>query len=168
MATGRFLQSKINWSDFSKRVPHEENTNFQSLKSKWDNYQRKMNNYPKEAPKIDWAKYSSRAQNKAALFKMFQERYEGLKVPYPANKVEPQLTAIEEEAKKMIADFKQESNQRISLYQKEIDRLSKMRPVSQMGLEEFADNFPELIEEHLRTFEREAEEEKNQPQSSEH
>ena len=65
---------------------------------------------PEKPPQIDWAYY----QQKVAvpgLVDSFKKQYESLKVPYPEDKVSPQVDAQEKEGVRKFFNFNQMINE---------------------------------------------------------
>lgn len=142
MAARRITQSSINWAALAERVPPAQKPNFAAFKSKSDVYMRSVLANPENPPKIDWAYYKKLIPTPGLVDK-FQQQYESLKIPYPADNVTPQIDAQTQETKSEIAKFVQSSNERIAKYEKEIDHLKSLLPYDQMTMEDYRDAFPE-------------------------
>lgn len=98
---------------------------------------------PETPPKIDWATYK-KSIPVAGLVDKFQQQYEGLKVPYPADNVTPQIQAQEKEARAEVDNYIKASKEKIAGYEKEIAHLKSLLPYDQMTMEDFRDAFPDV------------------------
>jgi len=142
MAAKRIAAPAINWAKIAERVPEAQMPKFLAFRSKSDSYLRRMMASPENPPKIDWAYYKNNVPI-AGMVDNFQKQYEAFKVPFPADNVTSLVEAQEQEVKKEVAAFKQESSQRIDGYKKEIDHLRSLLPYEQMTMEDYHDAHPE-------------------------
>uniref|UniRef100_A0A6B2E5X2 ATP synthase subunit d, mitochondrial n=1 Tax=Phlebotomus kandelakii TaxID=1109342 RepID=A0A6B2E5X2_9DIPT len=143
MAARRVTQSSVNWASLAERVPAAQRPNFIVFKSKSDKYLRSVQANPETPPTIDWTRYKQ-AIPVAGLVDNFQKQYEALKVPYPEDTFSTEVDKQEQEVKREIAAFKQQSEERIAEYQKEIAHLKSLLPFDQMTMEDFKDAYPDL------------------------
>ncbi|ODN01728.1 ATP synthase subunit d, mitochondrial [Orchesella cincta] len=98
MAARRIAQSAINWTALAERVPESQRPFFIALKAKSDNY---LSEYwqIQKPPKIDFAAYKSKIAI-PGLVESFQKQYDAVKVPYPADKLTPEVNAQEKKLNK--------------------------------------------------------------------
>ncbi|XP_076331926.1 ATP synthase subunit d, mitochondrial-like [Tachypleus tridentatus] len=143
MAARRISKSAIDWVAFSERVPETQRTMYQAFKSKSDGYVRKVWSYPENPPAIDFSFYRARVAMPAIVGE-FEKAYKALKVPYPSEKVTPQIDAQEKEAQKEAEVFKKESSNRIEEYNNQLAWFKKLIPFDQMTMEDFRDYFPDI------------------------
>ena len=141
MAARRITQSSINWSGLAERVPTNQKGSFANFKSKSDSYLRAVLANPETPPKIDWAHYKKLVP--AAMVDNFQQKYEALKVPYPADNVSSQIDSQAKDTKSEIDKFVKDSKDRICKYEAEISHINGLLPYEQMTLEDYRDAFPE-------------------------
>lgn len=141
MAARRITASSINWSSLAERVPANQKASFLNFKSRSDAYLRAVLANPENAPKIDWASYKKVVP--AALVDSFQQKYDALKVPYPADNVSASIDAQAKETKADVDTFVKASKERISGYESEISHIKGLLPYEQMTLEDYRDAFPE-------------------------
>ncbi|XP_066991399.1 ATP synthase subunit d, mitochondrial [Anabrus simplex] len=142
MAAKRITQVTIDWAALAERVPPSQKAMFVAFKTKSDLYLRRMMANPEVPPKIDWEYYKSRIAVKG-MVEDFQKQYDALKIPYPADKVTPEIEAQEKQTAKEIADFIKESNLRIANFEAEVKKLRSLIPFEQMTMEDFRDAFPD-------------------------
>ncbi|KAF5280585.1 hypothetical protein FQR65_LT00338 [Abscondita terminalis] len=142
MAAKRITQSAINWTALAERVPENQRPIYFAFKSKSDGYLRRVLSQPETPPQIDWSYYESVVPVKG-MVENFRKSYEALKIPYPPDTVSGQLDALEKEIKGDIEKFKNESNQRIDEYKKQLAYLASLIPFDQMTMEDYKDAFPE-------------------------
>ncbi|CAL8092664.1 unnamed protein product [Orchesella dallaii] len=142
MAARRIASSAINWTALAERVPEGQKPFFLALKAKSDNYLRRVMANPEVAPKLDFAAYKAKIAV-PGLVDSFQKQYEAIKVPYPADKLTPDVNAQEKQAEQDIKAFIAESQTRIQKYQAEIAKWDDILPFEDMTLEDLKDMFPE-------------------------
>ncbi|XP_077979886.1 ATP synthase peripheral stalk subunit d, mitochondrial-like [Glandiceps talaboti] len=146
MAGRRVGQKAVDWALFAERVPPNQRSQFIALKGKSDAIKARFTTIPEKPTAIDWNFYKQRVPI-AGLVDQFEKAYGNVKVPYPQDTVS---ASVEEQRKQMdqvAADFKKESDGRIAGYQKHLDRLVNMIPFEDMTKEEFAEAYPETLEE---------------------
>ncbi|EZA62477.1 hypothetical protein DMN91_003924 [Ooceraea biroi] len=133
----------INWSALAERVPETERAAFVAFKAKSDEHLRRMSANPETVPKLDWAYYQKNIPL-AGLVDKFQKEYESLKVPYPPDNYTSEVDALEKRVMAELEKFAQESNERIAKSTKEVERIKKMLPFSEMTMEDFRDLYPHI------------------------
>ncbi|XP_013792035.1 ATP synthase subunit d, mitochondrial-like [Limulus polyphemus] len=143
MAARRISKSAIDWMAFSERIPEAQRTIYQAFKSKSDGYVRKVWSYPENPPAIDFSFYRARVAT-PAIVDEFEKTYKALKVPYPSEKVTPQIDVQEKEAQKEAQEFVKESNNRIEEYNKQLAWFKNLIQFDHMTMEDFRDSFPEI------------------------
>ncbi|KAL5285056.1 ATP5H family protein [Megaselia abdita] len=141
MAARRITASTVNWASLAERVPANQKASFANFKSKSDSYLRAVMANPENPPKIDWAFYKKLVT--PAMVDTFQQKYEALKVPYPADNVSASIDAQAKETKSEVDSFVKSSKDRISGYESEISHIKGLLPYEQMTLEDYRDAFPE-------------------------
>ncbi|XP_070580789.1 ATP synthase subunit d, mitochondrial-like [Ptychodera flava] len=146
MAGRRVGQKAIDWALFAERVPPNQRAQFLALKSKSDAIKAKYTATPEKPQQIDWAFYRARVPI-AGLVDQFEKAYNNVKVPVPQDTASAKIEDQVKQMDKIAADFKKESDGRIARFQKEVDRLNSMIPFEDMTKEEFAEAFPESVEQ---------------------
>ena len=143
MAAKRVATSSVNWSALAERVPPSQKTNFLAFKTKSDKYLRSVQANPEVAPKIDWSFYKSKVAL-PGLVDSFQKSYESLNIPYPKDNLSASVEDQRKEITNDIAQFKNQSNERIQNHIKELEKIKSLLPYSEMTMEDFADAHPDL------------------------
>ncbi|XP_037093843.1 ATP synthase subunit d, mitochondrial-like [Pollicipes pollicipes] len=143
MATKRIAKSSIDWAAFAKRVPEGQKSMYLQFKAKSDGYLRRVLAQPENMPALDWAQYSSRLGT-AGMVDQFKKQMEGLKIPYPEDKVSPQIDSQAKEAEQQVRKFTTDSNARIDGYKAELAKWDTVPAFDQMTMEEFREHFPDL------------------------
>jgi len=141
MATKRFTKSAIDWAKIAERVPDTQKTQFIALKTRSDNYLRRVYSNPETAPKIDFAFYKSKIPL-AGLVDSFQKQYEAIKVPYPSENITPKIAEQEQLGNKEVQEYITASNKRIVEYQAAIAKWDKVLPFEDMTMEDYYYAFP--------------------------
>lgn len=141
MAARRVTASSINWASLAERVPANQKVSFNNFKAKSDSYLRAVLANPENPPKIDWASYKKLVS--ASLVDTFQQKYDALKVPYPADNVSASIDAQAKETKTEVDNFVKASKARISEHQSAISHIQGLLPYEQMTLEDYRDAFPD-------------------------
>ncbi|XP_076437294.1 ATP synthase subunit d, mitochondrial-like [Babylonia areolata] len=145
MAARRIARSAVDWAAFKERVPPKQQEFYRAFKAKNDTFVNKVHQYPENLPKIDFAFYKARLPN-PALADQFQTAYEGISVPYPADKsnmlndIKADQKAAGDLSKAYIAERQEEINDANLLLSK-IDKLPKP---NEMTMEMYAYYFPNL------------------------
>jgi len=142
MATKRFTKSAVDWAKMAERVPENQKAQFIALKTRSDNYLRRVYANPEVAPKLDFAAYKSKV-GVTGLVDNFQKQYEALKVPYPSENLTPKIAEQQKLAAQQVQEFIVESNKRIAGHQAAIAKWDKILPFEEMTMEDFAEAFPE-------------------------
>uniref|UniRef100_A0A1W7RAX3 ATP synthase subunit d, mitochondrial n=1 Tax=Hadrurus spadix TaxID=141984 RepID=A0A1W7RAX3_9SCOR len=142
MAMKRIGTTLVDWHAFAERVPPNQWAMFQAFKARSDGYLRRVLAYPEEPPKINWAYYRSHVAQ-PGLVDDFEKSYNALKVPYPSEKVTPEIDSQQKEAEKQAMKYINQSKETIAKYQKELDALNAVLPFDQMTMEDFKDAFPQ-------------------------
>ncbi|XP_015595318.1 ATP synthase subunit d, mitochondrial [Cephus cinctus] len=132
----------INWAALAERVPEAEKPALAAFRAKSDQYLRRVQENPPEAPKIDWSFYQKNIPI-AGMVEKFRKEYESLSIPYPADNYTKLVDAEAVEVEGNIKQFVQESNQRIEEYNTQISHLKSLIPFGQMTMEDFKDAYPE-------------------------
>ncbi|KAH0947456.1 hypothetical protein HN011_006433 [Eciton burchellii] len=134
----------INWTALVERIPETERTAYAAFKAKSDEYLRRMNAHPESPPKIDWAYYKKNI-SVSGLVDKFQKEYESFKVPYPVDNYTSQIETQEKEMLVQIEQFIKDSNERIANITKEIEKMKAMLPFSEMTIEDFQKEYPDVF-----------------------
>jgi len=146
MAARRVGQRAIDWAAFAERVPPNQKSQFNSLKSKADALKSRLVSIPEKPAAIDWAHYKKTVPV-AGLVDKFQKQFDGLNVPYPKDSATAKIEKQAKEMDTMAADFKKGSDQRIAQYEKEVHKFSNMIPFEEMTVEEQEELFPQEAEQ---------------------
>jgi len=142
MATKRFSKSVVDWAKIAERVPDNQKTQFIALKTRSDNYMRRVFANPETPPKLDFTAYKSRV-GIAGLVDNFQKQYEAVKVPYPSENLTAKIAEQEKMGLQQVQQFMGESNKRIAGYQAAIAHWDNVLPFEEMTMEDFAEAFPD-------------------------
>ncbi|XP_038063868.1 ATP synthase subunit d, mitochondrial-like [Patiria miniata] len=145
MAARRVGQKAIDWAAFAERVPPNQKSQFNALKSKADALTSRLMSMPEQPKAIDWAHYK-KAVPVAGLVDKFQKQFDEVKVPYPLDTASAKIEQQSKEMDTMSADFKKGSEQRIGQYEKEILKFKTMIPFEEMTVEEQEEYFPQMEE----------------------
>lgn len=141
MAARRITASSINWSSLAERVPANQKASFANFKSKSDAYLRAVLANPETPPKIDWASYKKLVP--AAMVDSFQQKYDAVKVPYPADNFSASIDTQAQQTKTEVDNYVKASKDRICGYEKEISHIQGLLPYEQMTMEDYRDAFPD-------------------------
>jgi len=142
MAARRIASSAVNWTALAERVPDNQRQFFIALKAKSDSYLRRVLANPEAPPKIDFSAYKAKIAL-PGLVESFQKQYDAIKVPYPADKLTPEVDTQEKQAEQEIKAFIAQSQTRIQQHQAEIAKWDDVLPFEEMTLEDLKDMFPE-------------------------
>ncbi|XP_035511599.1 ATP synthase subunit d, mitochondrial [Morone saxatilis] len=142
MAGKRAALKSIDWLAFAERVPPNQRTMFNSLKTRSDAISAKLASLPEKPPAIDWSYYRS-AVAKAGMVDEFEKKFNTLTVPEPVDTQTALINAQEAEANKSAAAYIEASKACVAKYQKELDKFKNMIPFDQMTIEDLNDTFPE-------------------------
>ncbi|XP_071442385.1 ATP synthase subunit d, mitochondrial-like [Hetaerina americana] len=143
MAGRRVTKSAVNWAAMLERVHPKQQGNFIAFKAKSDVYLRRVLANPESLPKIDWAFYKKTVPV-AGMADAFQKQYESMKIPYPPDTATALVEAQEKQVMEEVKKFVQDSNARITDFQKELDHINSLLPIDQMTMEDYKDSYPEL------------------------
>ncbi|KAK7112680.1 ATP synthase subunit d, mitochondrial-like [Littorina saxatilis] len=145
MAARRIAKSAVDWVAFKERVPARQQEFYRAFKHRNDLFVNKVHQYPAELPKIDFAVYKARLPN-PALADEFQKAYEGLNIPYPADKSSA-VKQIEDEEKSAGALSKAyiaERQAEISDAKLLLSKIDSLPKPEEMTMEMYAYYFPDL------------------------
>ncbi len=145
MAARRAGQKAIDWAAFIERVPANQKSQFNILKSKADNLKSRLSVTPEQPAAVDWAHYKKTVPV-AGLVDKFQKQFEALKVPFPEDTASAKIEMQSKEMDVMAAEFKKGSDKRIAEFQKEMEKYQNMIPFEDLTVEEYEELFPELEE----------------------
>ncbi|XP_062976331.1 ATP synthase subunit d, mitochondrial [Elgaria multicarinata webbii] len=142
MAGRRAALKAIDWMAFAERVPPNQKTMFNALKTRSDVLSSKLASLPETPPAIDWAFYKT-AVAKVGMVDEFEKKFKALKIAEPVDTQSAKINVQEQEADKSAAAFIQASKARIVEHEKELQKLRNMIPFEQMTLEDYHEAFPE-------------------------
>ncbi|XP_039757915.1 ATP synthase subunit d, mitochondrial-like [Pararge aegeria] len=138
----RFTKSAINWAEFQKRVPPEEQGKFLAFKAKADLYLRRVQANPPEPPKINWEEYA-KIVPVTGLVEKFKSEYAGVKIPYPEDKlsckIDEQWKSLEPQIKSFCAEIQKD----IDAAQKDIDKINALPKFDDITMEMLYDMSPQ-------------------------
>uniref|UniRef100_I3KH79 ATP synthase subunit d, mitochondrial n=1 Tax=Oreochromis niloticus TaxID=8128 RepID=I3KH79_ORENI len=129
MAGRRAALKAIDWAAFAERVPPNQRTMFNNLKTRSDAIAAKLTSLPEKPPAIDWSYYRS-VVAKAGMVDEFEK------------KVSLHLCLLVFQNKTASA-YVEASKARIAQYEKELEKFKNMIPFDQMTIEDLNDTFPE-------------------------
>ncbi|XP_018560155.1 ATP synthase subunit d, mitochondrial [Lates calcarifer] len=142
MAGRRAALKAIDWVAFAERVPPNQRTMFNNLKTRSDAISAKLASLSEKPPAIDWNYYKS-AVAKAGMVDEFEQKFSALKVPEPIDTQTALINTQEAEASKTAAAYIEASKARIAQYEKVLDKFKNMIPFDQMTIEDLNETFPE-------------------------
>ncbi|XP_041813404.1 ATP synthase subunit d, mitochondrial [Chelmon rostratus] len=142
MAGRRAALKVVDWLAFAERVPPNQRTMFNNLKTRSDAISAKLRSLPETPAAIDWSYYMS-AVAKAGMVDEFEKKFSALKVPEPVDTQTALINAQEAEANKAAAAYIEESKARVVEFEKELDKFRNMIPFEQMTIEDLNEAFPE-------------------------
>ncbi|XP_017281084.1 ATP synthase subunit d, mitochondrial [Kryptolebias marmoratus] len=142
MAARRVALKAIDWVAFAERVPPNQRSNFNALKTRSDAISAKLTSLPETPAPIDWSYYRT-AVAKPGMVDEFEKKFKGLKIPEPIDTQTSVINAQEAEATKSAMAYIEESKVRIAEYEKELLKFKNMVPFDQMTLEDYYEAFPE-------------------------
>ncbi|XP_033630578.1 ATP synthase subunit d, mitochondrial-like [Asterias rubens] len=145
MAARRAGQKAIDWAAFIERVPANQKSQFNVLKSKAETLKTRLSMTPEQPAAVDWANYKKTVPV-AGLVDKFQKQFESLKVPLPEDTASAKIASQAKEMDVMAAEFKIGSDKRIAEFQSEVEKYKSMVPYEDMTVEEYEELFPELEE----------------------
>ncbi|XP_072028170.1 ATP synthase subunit d, mitochondrial-like [Amphiura filiformis] len=143
MASRRVGQKVIDWAAFAERVPPNQKSQFNALKSHADALKARYNATPEVAPALDWAMYKKTVPIPGLVDK-FEKQYKETKVPFPSDPVTTTIDTEEKEFNSNLKNLKAEAQKRIAEYEEQAKKFTGMVPFEEMTIEEFDEYFPEL------------------------
>ncbi|XP_023649976.1 ATP synthase subunit d, mitochondrial [Paramormyrops kingsleyae] len=142
MSGRRAALKAIDWVSFAERVPPNQKSLFNALKTRSDGLAARLASLPEKPATIDWS-YYRRAVAKSGLVDEFEKKFAALKVPEPVDTQTSKIGTQEQEASKSAVAYIQESKARIDVYEKELEKFKNMIPYDQMTIEDLNSVFPE-------------------------
>ncbi|XP_063315106.1 ATP synthase subunit d, mitochondrial [Pelobates fuscus] len=142
MAGRRFAVKAVDWMAFAERVPPNQKAMFNALKTRSDTIAAKLTSLPEKPPTIDWAHYRA-AIAKAGMVDEFEKKFGAISIPEPKDTQTAKINAQEQDSAKSAAIYIQESQARVSQYEKELEKFRNMIPFDQMTIEDVNEAFPE-------------------------
>uniref|UniRef100_A0A1A8R0G5 ATP synthase subunit d, mitochondrial n=2 Tax=Nothobranchius TaxID=28779 RepID=A0A1A8R0G5_9TELE len=142
MAGRRAALKAIDWVAFAERVPPNQRSMFNALKTRTDAISAKLASLPESPAAIDWSYYRS-AVAKPGMVDEFEKKFSALKVPEPVDTQTANINAQETEANKTALAYIEGSKARITKYAEELDKFKNMIPFDQMTIEDLNEIFPE-------------------------
>ncbi|KAF3700095.1 ATP synthase subunit d, mitochondrial [Channa argus] len=142
MAGRRTALKAIDWLTFAERVPPNQRTMFNNLKTRSDAIAAKLTSLSEKPAAIEWSYYRS-VVAKAGMVDEFEKKFNALKVPEPVDTQTALIDAQEAEAHKTAVAYIEASKARIAQYEKELDKFGNMIPFDQMTIEDLNEAFPE-------------------------
>ncbi|KAF7698077.1 ATP synthase subunit d, mitochondrial [Silurus meridionalis] len=142
MTARRAAVKAIDWLAFAERVPPNQRTMFNNLKTRSDAIAAKLASLPEKPVSIDWNHYR-KVVAKPGMVDDFEKKFAALVVPEPVDTQTAKINTQEQEANKSAAAYIEASKTRISQYEKELDKFKNMIPFDQMTIEDLNEAFPE-------------------------
>ncbi|XP_071385893.1 ATP synthase subunit d, mitochondrial [Centroberyx affinis] len=142
MAGRRAALKAIDWVAFAERVPPNQRTMFNNLKTRSDAIAAKLASLPEKPVAIDWSYYRS-VVAKAGMVDEFEKKFSALSIPEPADTQTSLINAQEAEANTSAAAYIEGSKARIAQYEKKLDTFKNMIPFDQMTIDDLNETFPE-------------------------
>ncbi|XP_029002359.1 ATP synthase subunit d, mitochondrial [Betta splendens] len=142
MAGRRVALKAIDWLAFAERVPPNQKSMFNSLKTRSDAISAKLASLPETPAAIDWNYYRS-AVAKQGMVDDFENKFKALKIPQPVDTETSAINAQEAEANASASAYIKESLARVAQYEQELNNLNNMIPFDQMTIEDLNNAFPE-------------------------
>ncbi|TMS22844.1 ATP synthase subunit d, mitochondrial, partial [Larimichthys crocea] len=142
MAGRRVALKAIDWVAFAERVPPNQKSMFNALKTRTDGIAAKLTSLPETAAAIDWSYYRT-AVAKAGMVDEFEKKFKALQIPEPVDTQTNAINAQEVEANKSATAYIEASKARVAEYEKRLAKFQNMIPFDQMTIEDLNDAFPE-------------------------
>ncbi|KAE8300771.1 Homeobox protein MSH-C [Larimichthys crocea] len=142
MAGRRVALKAIDWVAFAERVPPNQKSMFNALKTRTDGIAAKLTSLPETAAAIDWSYYKT-AVAKAGMVDEFEKKFKALQIPEPVDTQTNAINAQEVEANKSATAYIEASKARVAEYEKRLAKFQNMIPFDQMTIEDLNDAFPE-------------------------
>ncbi|XP_067115977.1 ATP synthase subunit d, mitochondrial [Osmerus mordax] len=133
----------IDWVAFAERVPPNQRSMFNALKTRSDAISAKLAGLPEKPVEIDWAYYKT-AVARAGMVDEFEKKVRLNKnLPVPSLTQTSSIDAQEAVADKAAVAYIEASKARITQYEKELEKFRNMIPFDQMTIDDLNDTFPE-------------------------
>ncbi|KAK5866207.1 hypothetical protein PBY51_020414 [Eleginops maclovinus] len=142
MAGRRVAVKAVDWLAFAERVPPNQKSMFNALKTRSDAIAAKLRSLPETPAAIDWNLYRSTVA-KAGMVNDFEAKFKALQIPQPVDTQTAAINAQEIETDKDALSYIEASKARVAEYEKELDKFKNMIPVEQMTIEDLNNYFPE-------------------------
>ncbi|XP_077183983.1 ATP synthase peripheral stalk subunit d, mitochondrial [Paroedura picta] len=142
MAGRRAALKAIDWVAFAERVPSNQKSMFNALKTRSDALAAKLTSLPESPPAIDWAFYKTTVA-KPGMVDEFEKKYKAFKVPEPVDTLSAEIEAQEQAANKSAAAYIEASKARVVEHEKELQKIKNMIPFEQMTIDDYHEAFPE-------------------------
>ncbi|KAK2815907.1 hypothetical protein Q5P01_026374 [Channa striata] len=142
MAGRRVALKAIDWVAFAERIPPNQRSMFNGLKTRSDAISAKLTSLPETPAAIDWNYYRS-AVAKSGMVDEFEKKFKALQIPQPVDTQTSAINAQEAEASISASAYIEASKARISQYEKELEKFNNMIPFDQMTIEDLNEAFPE-------------------------
>lgn len=138
----RMAVTAIDWVAFAERVPPNQRSMFNSLKTRTDAIAAKLNSLPEKPALIDWSHYKIAVANKGMVDE-FEKKFSALTVPMPVDTQTSTINAQEAEANVGALAYIEASKARIEQYETRLEKFKNMIPFDQMTIDDLNDTFPE-------------------------
>uniref|UniRef100_A0A8C6UNN2 ATP synthase subunit d, mitochondrial n=1 Tax=Neogobius melanostomus TaxID=47308 RepID=A0A8C6UNN2_9GOBI len=142
MAGRRVAVKAIDWLAFAERVPPNQKSMFNALKTRSDAIAAKLASLPETPVVIDWNKYR-KAVALPGMVDEFEKKFSALTIPEPVDTQTSRINAQEAEANQSALAYIEQSKARVALYEKQLDKFKNMIPFDQMTIEDLNEAFPE-------------------------
>ncbi|XP_041838183.1 ATP synthase subunit d, mitochondrial [Melanotaenia boesemani] len=142
MAGRRVALKAIDWVAFAERVPPNQRSMFNALKTRTDAISAKLTSLPETPAAIDWSYYRS-AVAKAGMVDDFEKKFKALQIPEPVDTQTSIINTQETEANKSAMAYIEASKARIAEYEQQLVKFINMIPFDQMTIEDLNETFPE-------------------------
>lgn len=142
MAGRRVALKSIDWLAFAERVPPNQRTMFNALKTRSDAIAAKLTAFPEAPAAIDWNLYRKTVAV-PGMVDEFEKKFKALQIPEPVDTQTKAINAQEAEANKSALAYIEESKARVVQYEKKLDNFNNMIPFDQMTIEDLNEIFPE-------------------------
>ncbi|XP_036928551.1 ATP synthase subunit d, mitochondrial-like [Acanthopagrus latus] len=142
MAGRRVALKALDWVAFAERVPPNQRTMFNALKTRSDAIAAKLTSLPETPAAIDWSYYRG-AVAKAGMVDDFEKKFKALQIPEPVDTQTSAISAQEAESNKSAEAYIEASKARIAGYEAQLSKFQNMIPFDQMTIEDLNDTFPE-------------------------
>ncbi|CAG2191488.1 ATP synthase subunit d, mitochondrial-like [Mytilus galloprovincialis] len=143
MASKRISKTAIDWKNLATKLGEGGKSQYRHIKGTIDGCLSRVNKYPEEIKKIDFAYYKSRMAD-PTMAAAFEKAYTALKVPYPEDseklipEIEKELTTVDEENAVIVENL----DGQINLYKEYIAVLDSLPPLEEITKEMALVYFP--------------------------